>query len=156
MKKSAKTKRTKGSTKSNHTGVALLLCFLVASVAVAIALRQLALERRLNQQNTETNSTTSVVGVYKVNIIAGKFANKTITLSLSKDRSAELSYELENPQKKVTLVGNWSGDSNGTVITNFEDAVYAFSYNPSGTGALKLLNPDVEFWGAATLTLTRN
>lgn len=156
MKKTIKSKRVKEVAKNNHTGVALLLCFVIAGVAVAIALRQLALERRLITNTTEDGSIVKVAGEYRVAISAGKLVSRVITLSLSSDRSVKLTVKTQGNDEVQELTGTWSGDSNGTIITSFKDKVYAFSYQPEGAGTLRLLNPDVELWGAATLTLTRN
>ncbi len=153
MKKTSKNKRAKGSTKSNHTGMALLFCFLLASIAVAIALRQIALERRLSRELTQNPAASNMLGTYSVTVTAGRFSNKTITIDLNNDRTAKLTYNSQTEDSQVTEDGNWSGDSNGTIITNFKDKVYAFSYSPAGT--LRLLNPDLDLWGAATLTLTK-
>ena len=155
MKKSTKTKRVSKSKNTSHTGMALLFCFLLASIAVAIALRQIALERRLRRENTQNSAASNMLGSYSVTVTAGRFSNKTIKIELNKDRTAKLTYNSQNETSQVTEDGNWSGDSNGTIITNFKDKVYAFSYSPDGKGSLRLLNPDLDLWGAATLTLTK-
>ncbi|MCE7898021.1 MAG: hypothetical protein DPW11_04535 [bacterium] len=155
MKKNTKTKRVKKTVKSQHTGLALLLCFLVAGVAVAISLRQIALERRLTKNAVDLSSVSKVAGVYTVTTNVGKLTNRTITMTFTPDRNVKLVSKIQGEDKVQELSGNWSGDSNGTIITSFKDRVYAFSYIPDGKGTLRLLNPDVELWGAATLTLTR-
>ena len=155
MKKSTKTKRVSKSKTASHTGMALLFCFLLASIAVAIALRQIALERRLSREVTQNPAASNMLGSYSVTVTAGRFSNKTIKIELNKDRTAKLTYNSQNETSQVSEDGNWSGDSNGTIITNFKDKVYAFSYSPDGKGSLRLLNPDLDLWGAATLTLTK-
>ena len=155
MKKNPKTKRFKKAVNSHHTGLALLLCFLIAGVAVAIALRQITLERRLRKNIVEQSSVSKVAGVYTVTTNVGKLTNRTITLTLSPDRNVKLVSKIQGEDKVQELSGSWSGDSNGTIIASFKDKVYAFSYTSEGKGTLRLLNPDVELWGAATLTLTR-
>lgn len=155
MKRIAKTKRVKKVVNNHHTGLALLLCFVIAGVAVAIALRQIALERRLKKNTVEQSSVSKVAGVYAVTTNVGKLTARTITLTLSPDRTVKLESKIQGEDKVQELLGNWSGDSNGTIIASFKDKVYAFSYTPDGRGALRLLNPDVELWGAATLTLSR-
>ena len=155
MKKTSKTKRVKKTAKSQHTGLALLLCFLIAGVAVAISLRQIALERRLTKNSVDLSSVSKVAGVYTVTTNVGKLTNRTITMTLTPDRNVKLVSKIQGEDKVQELSGNWSGDSNGTIITSFKDRVYAFSYISDGKGTLRLLNPDVELWGAATLTLTR-
>lgn len=155
MKKNTKTKRFKKAVNSHHTGLALLLCFLIAGVAVAIALRQITLERRLRKNIVEQSSVSKVAGVYTVTTNVGKLTNRTITLTLSPDRNVKLVSKIQGEDKVQELSGNWSGDSNGTIIASFKDKVYAFSYTSEDKGTLRLLNPDVELWGAATLTLTR-
>lgn len=155
MKKITKTKRIKKAVNSHHTGLALLLCFLIAGVAVAISLRQIALERRLRKNTFEQSSVSKVAGVYTVTTNVGKLTNKTITLTLTSDRTVKLVSKLQGDDKVQELSGNWSGDSNGTIIASFKDKVYAFSYTSDNKGTLRLLNPDVDLWGAATLTLTR-
>lgn len=157
MKKTKKSKSvgSRSSAKSN-TGMALLFCFLLASIAVAYTLRQLALERRLiaNTQLTDATS-TRMVGTYQVTVPATSSPGRLITLTLSSDRSVELTQDFHNSEPPKVEKGSWSGDSNGTIIVTLGPKTYAFSYSPTATGALRLLNPDVEVWGAATLTLTR-
>ena len=155
MKKTAKSKRIKKSTSNHHTGLALLLCFVIAGVAVDIALRQMALERRLKKDIVEQSSISKVAGAYSVTTNVSRLASKTITLTLNPNRTANMASKTTAEDRGMKLDGSWSGDSNGTIIVSFTDKVYAFSYAPEGTGALRLLNPDVELWGAATLTLTR-
>jgi len=155
MKKIIKPKRVKKVATSNHSGVALLLCFVIAGVAVAVALRQMALERKLTKDSVEQSTINKVAGEYTVTTSVGKLSSHTIYLKLSGDRKVKLISTMQGDDKTLELAGSWSGDSNGTIITSFKDKVYAFSYTPDGTGALRLLNPDVELWGAATLTLTR-
>ncbi len=135
--------------------MALLFCFLLASVAVAIALRQIALEHRLRREVTQNPAASNMLGSYSVTVTAGRLTNKTIKIELNKDRTATLTYNSQTEDSQVIEYGNWSGDSNGTIITNFKDKVYAFSYSPDGKGTLRLLNPDLDLWGAATLTLTK-
>ena len=135
--------------------MALLFCFLLASIAVAIALRQIVLERRLSREVSQNPAASNMLGSYSVTVTAGRFSNKTIKIELNKDRTSKLTYNSQTEDSQVSEDGNWSGDSNGTIITNFKDKVYAFSYSPAGTGTLRLLNPDLDLWGAATLTLTK-
>lgn len=155
MKKIIKPKRVKKAVKRNQTGMALLLCFVISGIAVAIALRQMALERRLKKDSVEQSTINKVAGEYTVTTAVGKLSSRTINLSLSSDRKVKLISTMQGDDKARELIGSWSGDSNGTIITSFKDKVYAFSYTPDGSGTLRLLNPDVEIWGAATLTLTR-
>lgn len=156
MKKITRTKRVKKVVSNHHTGLVLLLCFVIAGIAVAIALRQIALERRFTKNNVEQSSLAKIAGVYAVTTNLGKLTARTITLTLFPDRTVHLVSKIQGKDTDRELSGSWSGDSNGTIIVSFKDKVYAFSYTPDGTGALRLLNPDVELWGAATLTLTRN
>lgn len=151
MKKRTSTRRPPKPV--SHTGVALLVCFILATLAVALSLRQISLERQLKQPQSTIDST--LTGSYKVTTSSATSRTRSITLTLSADRTAILSYQDPSAKQVEERSGSWSGDSNGTIITNFGDSVYAFSYLSDGTGSLKLLNPDVEFWGAATLTLTK-
>jgi uncharacterized protein YpmS len=130
MKKSIKTKRASKSKNTSHTGMALLFCFLLASIAVAIALRQLALERRLSREVTQNPAASNMLGSYSVTVTAGRLTNKTIKIELNKDRTAKLTYNSQTEDSQVIEDGNWSGDSNGTIITNFKDKVYAFTTHP--------------------------
>lgn len=155
MKKIAKSKRAKKNANNHHTGIALLLCFVIAGVAVAIALRQIALERRLRKDVIEDSGVVKVAGVYSVTTSVGKQTSRTITLTLSPDRNVKLVSKQQGEENALEMSGNWSGDSNGTIIVSFKDKVFAFSYTSAGKETLRLLNPDVELWGAATLTLTR-
>lgn len=140
----------------SHTGIALLVCFFLASIAVAIAMRQLILERRFREQTTSLKKMTNpLVGVYKVTIPAGKSAGRVITLELDDKRNAVLTQDHRDDKQPIVQKGSWSGDSNGTVIVTFDNTAYAFSFNPAGSGSLRLLNPDVKVWGAATLTLNK-
>jgi hypothetical protein len=139
----------------HHSGLALVMCFVLAGIAVALATRQLVLERRHNQQSVIIDETTTrLVGTYKVEIPRGK-STRTTSLALESNRTATLTQSDSGVSSPTITSGSWSGDSNGTIIVTLSDKTYAFSYTPTGTGALRLLNPDVKVWGAATLTLTR-
>ena len=136
-------------------GLAFLFCLLLASIAVAYTLRQLALERRLANTQIIDETATRLVGTYHVSVPASSPPGRKITLTLTSDRTAELILDLNNGDKPMIEKGSWSGDSNGTIIVTLGSKTYGFSYSPLGTGALRLLNPDVEVWGASTLTLNR-
>lgn len=158
MKKTTKTiaKRSANPPKS-HTGVTLLVCFLIASVAVAIAIRQLILERQFRTENSGyLISTNPLVGSYRVTIPDSKSRQRIITLKLDEKRGAVLTQERPDSKDPIVQNGSWSGDSNGTIIVTLGEKAFAFSYSPADSGSLKLLNPDVEVWGAATLTLVKD
>ncbi len=141
---------------ASPTGLALLVCFVIAALSVALALRQLLLEQKYQKLAAESSDISRVAGQYRVTLNQNTPQQKSITLTLSGDRRATLVYNSPEGADSPDLSGQWSGDSSGNIITNFADKVYAFSYLPQGTGSLKLLNPDAEYWGAATLTLTRD
>lgn len=138
----------------NFSGIALLVCFVISSTAVALALHQIILERRLKNELLSSNLVPKIVGNYSVSLFTTKTTESIIKLQLTADRKATLRYELDKESKE--LEGSWSGDSNGTVIVSFQDKVFAFSYSPGSTPTLRLLNPDLEIWGARTLTLKRD
>lgn len=141
----------------SHTGMALLVCFLLASIAVAIAMRQLILERRFRAETQALLATTNpLVGTYRVTVPDSKSKGRLITLSLDDKRNAVLTQDYQNDKEPVVQSGSWSGDSNGTIIVTLGDKPYAFSFNPADSGSLRLLNPDVKVWGAATLTLIKD
>ncbi|TXH07411.1 MAG: hypothetical protein E6R05_00495 [Candidatus Moraniibacteriota bacterium] len=155
MQKHTTTKIDNSFLRSNHTGIALLCCFLIATLAVGIALRQIVLERKIKMESLERDIVSQVAGEYSVTTNIGKLNSQNISLVLRSDRKAILISKLLSDEKSQELHGFWSGDSNSNIITSFKDKIFAFSYSSEGTGALRILNPDVELWGAATLTLTR-
>lgn len=156
MKKPKKAKSASRRFFKTNSGIAFLICVLIASVAVAYTLRQMALERRLLRSTQLIDEpSTRLVGTYRVTVPASAEPGRLITLTLSPDRTAELTQDYRNSESPVVEKGSWSGDSNGTIIVTLGQKTYGFSYSPTGTGALRLLNPDVAVWGAATLTLTR-
>lgn len=151
--------KKKVSTKSkhnqhHHSGVALLISFVMAIAALALAFRQFQLEKRLQYRLQEevSQGVNKLSGKYQVVIPLAK-DERTITLELKSDRQAILTSTLASSQEPEESIGNWSGDTNGTVVVTVATKTYAFTYLPSGNGALRILNPDVTFWGASTVTL---
>lgn len=158
MKKSKKTSTSRRTESSrSHTGIALLFCFFIASVAVAIAMRQLILERSFREGNPSLKiSTNPIVGIYRVTVPESNSPGQLISLELKDNRSAVLTQDHQDNQDPLVQNGSWSGDSNGTIIVTLGDKPYAFSFSPEDSGSLRLLNPDIKVWGAATLTLVKD
>lgn len=155
MKKHKKLSSKKNNQSVHHTGIALLVCFIIAALAVILALRQISLEKNLLNSISNQQPNPVAIGTYQVTATTSAAIQKEVTLNLASDRSATLIFH-QPTQPKKTLIGNWSSDSNNTVITTFNDRVYAFSYSHVSTPSLKLLNPDLDNWDAATLTLVLN
>ncbi len=145
MKKSIK------KSSSSGTGVVLLICFAIASIGVAVAIRQLVLERRYFQSLAKSEVTSPknpLVGVYTATL-----KNSVVTLDLNLDRSVTLTRDNVSDKLDTKESGSWSGDTNGTVIVSIGDkTTYAFT---SQSGVLTLLNPDVKTWGTAAITFIK-
>lgn len=136
---------------SSGTGIALLICFVIATVAVAVAIRQLVLERRYFQSLAKSEVTSPknpLVGVYTATL-----KNSVVTLDLNLDRSVTLTRDNVSDKLDTKESGSWSGDTNGTVIVSIGDkTTYAFS---SQDNMLTLLNPDVKIWGNNKVTFSK-
>ena len=142
MKKSSKKARSQQN--SSGTGVALLICFFIAAIGVAVAVRQLVLERRYLSTIPIAASpapTTTLAGNFE-----SKLADRTINLELKADRSASINQDHTNNKLDFKENGSWSGDTNGTIIISIGDkTTYAFS---AQNNILTLLNPDIKIWGS--------
>lgn len=148
MKKSTKKRSTTKS--SGGTGIALLTCFVIASIGVAVAIRQLALENRYFQLISASNQPT------QHQLISSYIFEQqphSYTLTLNQDRSVILSKLNNTSKESTTEYGSWSGDTNGTVIISVGDSqTYGFAATDN---SLTLLNPDQKQWGTTKVVFLR-
>ena len=137
---------------SSGTGIALLICFVIATVAVAVAIRQLVLERRYMMSKMMPTATPATTTTLSGDFVA-ELSDRTIDLKLSSDRTAVITHDHANNKLDFKENGLWSGDTNGTVIVSIGDkTTYAFS---SQDNMLTLLNPDVKIWGNNKVTFSK-
>lgn len=136
---------------TNYSGIALLLCFIISGIGVAIALRQLALERRLFKDNIFQKS-SETTGIYTTKIARGTPEELNITMTLGLDNSAHINRVSKTGDQQI-YTGTWSSDSNGTIILMINKNIFALS--PTQEKSLRLLNPDNIIWATTSATLVR-
>lgn len=150
MKKTIK--KSANRRNSSGTGIALLICFVIAAIGVALAIRQLVLERRYMMSKMPPAAAPEVTTTLAGDFVA-KLSDRTIDLKLSDDRSAVITHDHANNKLDFKENGRWSGDTNGTVIVSIGDkTTYAFS---AQSNILTLLNPDTKIWGSNKISFTK-
>lgn len=139
-KKSLRRQQTSG------TGIALLICFVIATVGVAVAIRQLVLERRYLRDSTLVTTAPKPTTTTLAGHFVSQLSDRTVELELKADRTASINHDHTNNKLDFKENGSWSGDTNGTIIVSIGDkTTYAFSAQKD---TLTLLNPDIKIWGS--------